>query len=90
MMDDFQSETDSDYTSYWRDWVSLALHPCGLVFVLRVHVVGLCVFWKTGAITRGSVGRTRGCRDQPNGGLPLDGRCHKLQRLGGYRYSRSC
>lgn len=21
MMDDFQSETDSDYTSYWRDWV---------------------------------------------------------------------
>ena len=20
-MDDFQSETDSDYTSYWRDWV---------------------------------------------------------------------
>lgn len=23
MMDDFGSETDSDYTSYWRDWVSL-------------------------------------------------------------------
>jgi hypothetical protein len=22
-MDDFNSETDSDYTSYWRDWVSL-------------------------------------------------------------------
>jgi protein-S-isoprenylcysteine O-methyltransferase Ste14 len=21
MMEDFQSETDSDYTSYWRDWV---------------------------------------------------------------------
>lgn len=21
MMDDFASETDSDYTSYWRDWV---------------------------------------------------------------------
>ena len=21
-MDDFASETDSDYTSYWRDWVS--------------------------------------------------------------------
>jgi hypothetical protein len=20
-MDDFNSETDSDYTSYWRDWV---------------------------------------------------------------------
>lgn len=24
-MDDFNSETDSDYTSYWRDWVSAAL-----------------------------------------------------------------
>jgi hypothetical protein len=24
-MDDFNSETDSDYTSYWRDWVSLNL-----------------------------------------------------------------
>ena len=23
-MDDFNSETDSDYTSYWRDWVGLA------------------------------------------------------------------
>ena len=22
MMDEFNSETDSDYTSYWRDWVS--------------------------------------------------------------------
>jgi hypothetical protein len=21
-MDDFNTETDSDYTSYWRDWVS--------------------------------------------------------------------
>jgi len=21
-MDNFASETDSDYTSYWRDWVS--------------------------------------------------------------------
>lgn len=22
MMDDYVSESDSDYTSYWRDWVS--------------------------------------------------------------------
>lgn len=22
MMDDFVSESESDYTSYWRDWVS--------------------------------------------------------------------
>ena len=24
-MDDFVSDTDSDYTSYWRDWVSAYL-----------------------------------------------------------------
>lgn len=24
-MEDFNSETDSDYTSYWRDWVSFKL-----------------------------------------------------------------
>lgn len=24
-MEDFNSETDSDYTSYWRDWVSFCL-----------------------------------------------------------------
>jgi len=24
-MDNFASETDSDYTSYWRDWVSAEL-----------------------------------------------------------------
>lgn len=23
-MDDFASDTDSDYTSYWRDWVGFA------------------------------------------------------------------
>lgn len=33
-MEDFNSETDSDYTSYWRDWVS------GLLFPLSVWV-----FW---------------------------------------------
>lgn len=26
-MDNFASETDSDYTSYWRDWVSLIFCP---------------------------------------------------------------
>jgi hypothetical protein len=29
-MDDFNSETDSDYTSYWRDWVGTLL--------LRAHL----------------------------------------------------
>jgi hypothetical protein len=24
IMDDFASDTDSDYTSYWRDWVSIS------------------------------------------------------------------
>jgi hypothetical protein len=27
IMEDFNSETDSDYTSYWRDWVSTTLFP---------------------------------------------------------------
>ena len=46
-MDDFGSETDSEYTSYWRDWVSrqvillfsaitFVVHCC-LVFVI-LHV----------------------------------------------------
>ena len=30
MMEDFNSETDSDYTSYWRDWVGQALSFCPL------------------------------------------------------------
>lgn len=33
-MEDFNSETDSDYTSYWRDWVSKVFSTprvyCGL------------------------------------------------------------
>ena len=28
-MDDFASDTDSDYTSYWRDWVSYSF----LIFI---------------------------------------------------------
>jgi hypothetical protein len=31
---DFNSDTDSDYTSYWRDWVS-----CGLFFCHEIHEV---------------------------------------------------
>lgn len=31
-MDDFNTETDSDYTSYWRDWVSGPLSPFGARF----------------------------------------------------------
>lgn len=27
MMDDYVSESDSDYTSYWRDWVSAYIKP---------------------------------------------------------------
>ena len=32
-MEDFNSETDSDYTSYWRDWVS------EILFLLLVRLV---------------------------------------------------
>jgi hypothetical protein len=34
-MDDFNTETDSDYTSYWRDWVSQVV---AFVISLRPHV----------------------------------------------------
>lgn len=34
-MEDFNSETDSDYTSYWRDWVGLFRFD-GLRYAARV------------------------------------------------------
>ena len=34
-MDDFNSETDSDYTSYWRDWVGLTL--CAVLYLSWNH-----------------------------------------------------
>jgi hypothetical protein len=43
MMDEFNSETDSDYTSYWRDWVCSAdfVAPFYLMDVFRVEKPGL-------------------------------------------------
>jgi hypothetical protein len=35
-MEEYQSETDSDYTSYWRDWVRLCLHQPQLRLRIRV------------------------------------------------------
>lgn len=49
-MEDFNSETDSDYTSYWRDWVGCAFHFCRRgdsfvsVFVAWVRLVSLLHF----------------------------------------------
>ena len=40
-MDDFASETDSDYTSYWRDWVSERV-SCSFVY-LCVFVLSVCL-----------------------------------------------
>jgi hypothetical protein len=39
-MDDFNSETDSDYTSYWRDWVSIPKF-C----VVTLARAALCTGW---------------------------------------------
>lgn len=49
MMEDFNSETDSDYTSYWRDWVSLSFFLCFVLlsplFPLWVTVAaGECIW----------------------------------------------
>ena len=44
-MDDFNSDTDSDYTSYWRDWVSVTIdfintQSLSLVLKNRLLVLG--------------------------------------------------
>ena len=50
-MDDFASDTDSDYTSYWRDWVSAkCLIPsgftrfllCGMLRARDIHYLLRC------------------------------------------------
>jgi hypothetical protein len=52
-MDDFASDTDSDYTSYWRDWVSAS--ACfffggveGVAEVLGLLGFAVRVRWRTG------------------------------------------
>jgi hypothetical protein len=42
MMDEFNSETDSDYTSYWRDWV------CSGDFLALFYLMGLFRVEKSG------------------------------------------
>jgi len=52
MMEDFQSETDSDYTSYWRDWVRTFL------LVLHTHYSlagGHATLWSMGVGVCGGV-----------------------------------
>lgn len=36
-MDDFNSDTDSDYTSYWRDWVGALLFYSGAPMAAFLH-----------------------------------------------------
>ena len=36
-MEDFNSETDSDYTSYWRDWVSSILFLFSVLLVVCIY-----------------------------------------------------
>lgn len=38
-MEDFNSETDSDYTSYWRDWVS---RDCSFLLLLLLLLICCC------------------------------------------------
>ena len=46
-MEDFNSETDSDYTSYWRDWVSATVCICILLSLDLVYMTYLIFlyFW---------------------------------------------
>jgi hypothetical protein len=40
-MDEYVSETDSDYTSYWRDWVSFRKMPSLPLLLLPSRFVSL-------------------------------------------------
>lgn len=72
-MDDFNSETDSDYTSYWRDWVgTLAFCPTlNIVAAILVTIAWIlydipCPSWSS--ITRWltmNPGSCRGMACQP-------------------------
>lgn len=42
IMEDFNSETDSDYTSYWRDWVSCFAGWLGICCLLPCHLRAVC------------------------------------------------
>ena len=44
-MDEFNSETDSDYNSYWRDWVSLLV-----AFSPRFCSLAGNICWKDGRV----------------------------------------
>ena len=61
-MDDFASDTDSDYTSYWRDWVSafdvLHLHD-GTLGVVRDRLVKLAAGSGYRRESRGRLGLCR-------------------------------
>lgn len=43
-MEDFNSETDSDYASYWRDWVGPSLLGTLYVSALRLSTRTLLLF----------------------------------------------
>ena len=43
MMEEFASETDSDYTSYWRDWVGTEISfRCCTVYLVALSLEQLC------------------------------------------------
>lgn len=72
MMDDFVSESDSDYTSYWRDWVSAErqamgyLRSKGISMRLEAEIAGF-------GLRRGHW-RAVECPRNSLGGRPLDQR----------------
>ena len=64
-MDDFASDTDSDYTSYWRDWVSACFAAISYD-TMKIAVVEVAtIFWSRmlgmvrGHLCTSSLGTTR-------------------------------
>lgn len=43
MMDEFNSETDSDYNSYWRDWVGSFYFPASSVKHMPLPRIKACL-----------------------------------------------
>ena len=47
-MEDYNSETESDYTSYWRDWVGGRTFPLCSWQARSIFVLSCCVFFVAG------------------------------------------
>ena len=83
-MEDFNSETDSDYTSYWRDWVSeeisLLFFRAVVALLSSLNYVKVPTTWLW-LLLDCSLLRGRGCRSQYWDLRSIASRCQIYYRL---------